>query len=129
MNNLEIAEIIEKAHDEMVARGRTTGDLIDTETCKVCLLGAVGVAGIGEEELKRTLYDEFRNGGKLHPVVKEIVKDLPDSAVRAMYGVYAPYRSELSYSDLYDFNDNYAPSDAAVLDLFKTTAKRLKEAA
>ncbi|AGT11923.1 hypothetical protein O156_gp54 [Mycobacterium phage LittleCherry] len=128
MNNLEIAEIVEKAHDEMAARGRTTGNLIDPETCEVCLLGAVGVAGIGEEELKKTLYEEFYYGGKLHPVVKELVKDLPDSALQAMYGSTAPLRSDLFYDDLYHFNDTHATTEQ-VLDLFKTTAKRLKEAA
>ncbi|ALH46889.1 hypothetical protein AVU87_gp56 [Mycobacterium phage Theia] len=128
MNSNEIAEIVEKAHDEMVARGRTTGNLIDPETCEVCLLGAVGVAGIGEEKLKKTLYEEFYYGGKLHPVVKELVKDLPDSALQEMYGSPAPLRSHLFYDDLYCFNDTYATTEQ-VLDLFKTTAKRLKEAA
>ncbi|QBP29043.1 hypothetical protein KIP49_gp49 [Mycobacterium phage Scorpia] len=126
MNNQEIAEIIEKAHDVMVERGRTTGELIDPDTCKVCLLGAIGVAGIGEEELKKTHYDEFYAGGKLRPVVKELVKDLPDAKLQAMS--WGRLREYLDHTDLYDFNDNYADT-WDVLDLFKRTANRLKDAA
>ncbi|QGJ97089.1 hypothetical protein SEA_PETTERN_43 [Mycobacterium phage PetterN] len=126
MNNQEISEIIEKAHDVMVERGRTTGQLIDPDTCKVCLLGAIGVAGIGEEELKKTHYDEFYVGGKLRPVVKELVKDLPDAKLQAMS--LGSLREYLDHTDLYDFNDNYADT-GDVLDLFKRTANRLKDAA
>ncbi|QGH75383.1 hypothetical protein SEA_BLUEFALCON_38 [Mycobacterium phage Bluefalcon] len=128
MNNNEIVEVIEKARAEMVQRGRTTGQLVDSD-CKVCLLGAVGIAVFGgaDELLKRTIKEGYELFclGEVAPVVDELVKDLPRSFVA---GICAIPPDDLSYADLYEFNDVYATTDD-VLELFDRTVSRLKESA
>ncbi|QGJ92213.1 hypothetical protein SEA_MARYSWELL_38 [Mycobacterium phage MarysWell] len=130
MNNNEIVEVIEKARAEMVQRGRTTGQLVDSD-CQVCLLGAVGIAVLGgaDELLKRTFKEgyELFYLGEVAPVVDELVKDLPRSFVANIYETAIP-PDDLSYADLYEFNDSYATTDD-VLELFDRTVSRLKESA
>lgn len=94
---------LKKTREILEKRGRTSGDLIDRGTCRVCLLGAIGLAVLGDEFEDYPDYAHFHSGGAASPVVDELLK-----YVSKHWG---------SYEDIYRFNDVTASTDDDVFAL------------
>lgn len=96
-----LSEVLEAAHDYMKEHGRTTFTLVDSESGKVCLIGAIGKA------LGLSYYQDN------------------------MYRAAEPYVQAMGFSNsavAYRWNDDLGSrSDQLVLDRFMTAAKDLRD--
>lgn len=120
---MSVLEQLKKTREILATRGRTTGELIDRETCKVCLLGAIGLAVLGDEFEEDPDYRYFahpdrdwdgepdRTGAAIE-VVDALLKERPRGGW------------DDSYTDLYLFNDTEAQNDEEVFALIDRAIQR-----
>lgn len=102
---MKIVDVLKKAKQELISRGRTAGVLIDDTGC-VCALGAVGVVVVGEEPMRDADYRAFEFEGEAAHVVAALA-DATGYQVRSAVGA------------VFCFNDNHKPgNDQPILDLF-----------
>lgn len=124
-----VLEQLQKTREVLAERGRIKKKFIDEESCEVCLLGAIGVAVLGEEfEASPAFYpfydprnfhkgDASLNPGAAYEAALAISAELP-----AAYQITSPYQ-------LYEFNDAPATTDEDVFDLIDRAIETRKAAA
>lgn len=123
--NNTLRDQLVRTKEELVTRGRTTSVLVDEETGCCCLLGAVGLAVLGEETWRQKTkdkygntdlsYDPFWDGvGEASAVVAALTEQLPDEFLVEVYGRADDLR--LDYGSVYSFNDSFA-DDEQVFEL------------
>lgn len=106
---------LEGTRDVLETRGRGVSRLFYRESCRVCLLGAVALAALGEgaeDAPEAEIYRRFEDRDpRLQPIVDALLAELPD---------YAQPDPEASYplNSLWRFNDGFdIHDDGPVFDL------------
>lgn len=123
-----VLEQLQKAREELAERGRTTRELINKDTCEVCLLGAVGIAVLGAEFEQEPTHVPFWPGEPQNARESEYHRGAAYEVAQALAAELGlPY--EAGYSDLYLFNDALDTTDEDVFDLIDRAIEARKEAA
>lgn len=123
-----ILEQLQRAREELAERGRTTRELINKDTCEVCLLGAVGIAVLGAEFEQDPTHVPFWPGEPQNARESEYHRGAAYEVARALAAELGlPY--EAGYPDLYLFNDALDTTDEDVFDLIDRAIEARKEAA
>lgn len=116
MNNKEMADILDKAHDEMLVRGRTKGSGVNYKG-EVCIIGAIACAmGINPLDWGTVAY---LNPGIMQALAKRVPRNIPPH-----YPLGNPHTSE---GVVYRFNDAIDTTDDECFDWLRNTAKELRE--
>lgn len=100
----QVISDLKAARTELVCRGRSVGNLLDKQTGKVCLLGALTVAAVGKN---------FVKGDEYSP--------RPMRARRALEAKLAELHPLWADRPLFFYNDWYQTTDDDVLELIDKT--------
>lgn len=104
---MSVIEGLKKTREVLETRGRIVGHLVGND-CRVCLLGAIGVAVLGDSYADSPTYavfDKTQPGfdAEAYAVVESLFPHLPD---KYQYEYVAQ-----NYDDVVSFNDNDAEFD------------------
>src|SRR2546423_891511 len=94
----EVADVLDRAHDEMLIRGRAKGAMVDAEG-RVCLRGAICCA-VGMDESQRRFTDAVWDD--------TLARDATNAMSKGHYG--------------FIWNDSSERTDDDVLDAFRVVA-------
>ncbi|OHT67809.1 hypothetical protein [Mycobacteroides chelonae] len=102
-----VLDQLKKTREVLETRGRTIGTLVRSD-CRVCLLGAIGVAVLGESYADKPTYAVFDKtvegfNEEAYAVVESLFPYLPDS--------YQYEYVAQNYDDVVAFNDTDAEFD------------------
>lgn len=125
-----VLEQLQKTREVLEERGRTKKKFIDSETCEVCLLGAAGIAAIGDEFEKHPSYYPFYNPEGYGTAYAEYS---PGAALGVALAMNAElpfnWRRTSAATGLYEFNDHPSTTDEDVFDLIDRAIETRKAAA
>lgn len=123
-----VLEQLQKTREVLAERGRTRQTLINRNTCEVCLLGAVGIAVLGEAFEQAPTHLPFRAG---QPETLQELKHRRGEASEVANALAAELglAYEATYPDLYRFNDREITTDEDVFDLIDRAIETRKAAA
>lgn len=107
---------LEQAFDELLNRGWNSSKLLNTEDSTVCALGALALAhGMKEEALSiggPSVNEAYQGLNYAHAIDIRLLSDVASA--------YLEKVSELSYANVYTFNDTVAKSEDDVKRLIKS---------
>ncbi|WP_078323643.1 DUF6197 family protein [Mycobacteroides salmoniphilum] len=125
-----VLEQLQKTREVLAARGRTTRRFIDSDTCEVCLLGAAGIAVLGDEFVKYPSFYPFYDGADFDPEDQVYNPGAAREVARAINAeLPAERQRSLVSSGLYEFNDAPTTTDEDVFDLIDRAIETRKAAA
>lgn len=124
-----ILEQLKKTREVLEERGRTTNTFIN-ENCEVCVLGAVGVAVLGEVFESDPSFYPFYSGEPKDEFEQQRRRGAASEVVQAIAGeLQIPWPRTPDYGDLYIFNDRAETTDEEVFDLIDRAIETRKAAA
>lgn len=125
-----VLEQLQKTREVLAERGRTKKKFIDSETCEVCLLGAIGIAAIGDEFEKHPSYYPFYNPEGYGSAYAKYSPGAARGAALAMSAeLPLGWQGMSAATGLYEFNDAPDTTDEDVFDLIDRAIETRKAAA